>query len=113
MKKLILATIISSVFISVAIAAEKNPPEAPQVTKTENVAGDHNSTRSNRGALVSPEDTDSNKKPKVNQLHNISQPVKGRNPQTGKEIGVAKKGTDRTGRNPQTGKEINTTKKKD
>ena len=112
MKKFILAMIFSSVFISVAIATEKNPPEAPQVSKTENIAGDHNSTRSNRGTLVSPEDTDSNQKPKVNQLHNISQPAKGRNPQTGKEIIIAKK-IDRTGRNPQTGKEINTTKKKD
>jgi len=112
MKKLILATIISLIFISVAIATEKNPPKAPQVTKTENIAGDHNSTRSNRGALVSPDDTDSNKNPKVNQLHNISQPVKGRNPQTGKEISIETH-THRKGRNPQTGKEIQTTKKKD
>jgi hypothetical protein len=111
MNKLILVTIISSVFLSAAMATDQNKPAAPQATVTKNVAGDHNSTRSNRGSLAAPNDTNETDNDEVDQLHDISKPKKGRNPQTGKEINVSKSAK-RTGRNPQTGKEIDITKKK-
>jgi len=76
-------------------------------------AEDHNSTRSNRGTVVAPANTDGAivKKP-VSQMQDAAQPVKGRNPQTGKEINIAAEQVQRTGRNPQTGKEINRAVKK-
>ena len=51
----------------------------------------HNSTGSNQGSLVAPADTDGAvvKKPVV-EIQNAAQPVKGRNPQTGKEIQIKK-----------------------
>ena len=73
-------------------------------------AQDHNSTRSNRGAIAAPVDTGHKiEKQHAGELSNV-QSVKGRNPQTGKEINTVKK---KTGRNPQTGKEINIRKRED
>jgi len=95
--KLLLTTVISTLCFSGIVAASPT-------------AQDHNSTRSNRGAIAAPVDTDHEiEKQHTGELQNV-QSVKGRNPQTGKEINTVKK---RTGRNPQTGKEINTTKKED
>jgi len=98
--KLLVATTISAMCVSGIVMASP-------------AAQDHNTTRSNRGAIAAPVDTDHkiDKQP-AGQLPDAGQSRKGRNPQTGKEIQVAKK-KDRTGRNPQTGKEINIADKKD
>lgn len=68
----------------------------------------HNSTRSNRGPIAAPADTDGAivKRP-VAEIQAVTQPVKGRNPQTGKERNLAEEQKKGKGRNPQTGKEIN------
>jgi len=104
-KLLTILTINAICFVSVHASENnktKNNPEKPKVMKLQAATGDHNSTRSNRGAVVKPDESNnSTKKQNVAQL----KPKKGRNPQTGKEINLKK----RKGRNPQTGKEIKNT----
>ena len=73
---------------------------------------DHNTTRSNRGSIAAPVDTDHEiEKMTADKVPN-AEPDTGRNPQTGKEINTTIM-KERTGRNPQTGKEINIKDKKD
>ena len=115
MKTLILATVLGTLFLSSTNATEQNKKpkkiNSPAATSVHSVAGDHNSTRSNRGTIVAPVDTDDcSDNQKINTTAKLTQPLKGRNPQTGKEISAVSDNR-RKGRNPQTGKEINIQKK--
>ena len=109
--KFILVLLFSLLYMAtVSASGTKKAPKEPEKQKSGTVqmsAGDHNSTRSNRGSLAAPVDQGLEV---GNQNANVLDATRtGRNPQTGKEIESAK----RKGRNPQTGKEINTTNKKD
>lgn len=110
MKKiLIFCFLCSSVFTTVMATEQKKPQAENKNTKSQALqAQDHNSTRSNRGTVVAPKDTNSTAENlTASQLQSTRT---GRNPQTGKGIQTSKK---RKGRNPQTGKEIDIADKND
>lgn len=116
---LVLLIIVGAMFSSLATAAELDK-EKTKIGITELNGNGHNSTRSNRGSIAAPTDTDDEtwnqdvanlggqmKRTKDSEpqndtkIHDGNLPArKGRNPQTGKEINISKK----KDLNPQTGK---------
>ena len=141
---LVLVIIVGAMFSSLAIAADLDEDKT-KIGITELNANDHNSTRSNRGSIAAPTDTDTKTKIGITELnandHNSTRSNRGSiaaptdtdtktwNQDVANLNGQIKKTkdcepqndtknrdencTESKGRNPQTGKEINIAKKKE